>query len=411
MSIGNIFVGRGYSMMKNFLSKHFRLVVILSFALIGVFLFGLLYTFVLQKSPSGTKPASTAASETPVKVVLEGITPSQLTTTAGEEVTITVSASGSELLYQYKVYNYMTKDWGTVQDYSTDPTLKWTFKSAGKYQIMCLIKDKSSSNQYDCAAYCETTVNAPAGIFGFYSDENIEISIEKFRKYDTTVYVADIQISDGYSLKTAFANNTFGQNITEKTSDIAKAHNAIFAINGDFYGYIDGDTGSASDGPVLRNGVIYRDTASRSDPEALVIDTDGSLSVVNEKEIDVNVLKRNGAWQIFSMGPTLVKNSEITLDGAEANTVVHPRTALGQVSKLHYIAIVADGRSNENRGVTLSELASEFKERGCKIAYNLDGGGSSTMYFKGEVINSPAEGYVVGERKVSDIVYFEKKAQ
>jgi exopolysaccharide biosynthesis protein len=389
--------------MKNFLSRHFRFAAILSFVLIAVFLFSLLYTFVLHKSFSSTEPVSTAKANT---VTLRGITPSQLTTTVGQQETITVSASGgSELLYQYKIYNYLTKDWCIVQDYSTDPILKWTFKSAGKYQIMCLIKDKASANQYDCAAYCEMTVNPPVDIYGSYENGNIEISIEKFRKYNTTMYVADIQISDGYSLKTAFANNTFGQNITEKTSDIAKAHNSIFAINGDFYGYLDADTGSASDGFVLRNGVVYRDTASRSDPEALVIDSDGSLSVVNEKETDINVLKKNGAWQIFSMGPTLVKNSEIALDGTETDTVANPRTALGQVSKLHYIAIVADGRSSENRGVTLSELAIELKERGCTIAYNLDGGGSSTMYFKGEVINNPAEGYVIGERKVSDIIY------
>ena len=40
------------------------------------------------------------------------------------------------------------------------------------------------------------------------------------------------------------------------------------------------------------------------------------------------------------------------------------------------------------------------------MVYNLDGGGSSTMYFNGEVVNKPvAYGSTVVERNVSDIIY------
>jgi exopolysaccharide biosynthesis protein len=68
--------------------------------------------------------------------------------------------------------------------------------------------------------------------------------------------------------------------------------------------------------------------------------------------------------------------------------------------------IVSDGRTSESQGLSLLQLAQEFKERGCTVAYNLDGGGSSTMYFNGEIINKPTDGRSMGERKVSDIVYF-----
>jgi exopolysaccharide biosynthesis protein len=69
-------------------------------------------------------------------------------------------------------------------------------------------------------------------------------------------------------LKTAFADNTYGRNITQKTSAIAAAQNAILAINGDFYG-------AQTRGYVMRNGTIYRDTASDSSQEDLVIYSDG----------------------------------------------------------------------------------------------------------------------------------------
>ena len=43
---------------------------------------------------------------------------------------------------------------------------------------------------------------------------------------------------------------------------------------------------------------------------------------------------------------------------------------------------------------------------GCREAYNLDGGGSSTMVFMGEVVNNPTtNGKRISERSVSDIVY------
>lgn len=50
------------------------------------------------------------------------------------------------------------------------------------------------------------------------------------------------------------------------------------------------------------------------------------------------------------------------------------------------------------------ELATEFKRLGCQWAYALDGGGSTTLYFNGEVINTPSDW--TGERKISDILYF-----
>ena len=68
--------------------------------------------------------------------------------------------------------------------------------------------------------------------------------------------------------------------------------------------------------------------------------------------------------------------------------------------------MVVDGRTADSRGVTLAQLADLFVKYGCETAYNLDGGGSSTMVFNGQVINQPTDGRKDGEREVSDIVYF-----
>lgn len=234
-----------------------------------------------------------------------------------------------------------------------------------------------------------------------YEDENISINLTQYREYDSEIYVADVQISSPEYLQTAFAENTYGKNITDKTSDIAEKNNAILAINGDYYG-------AQEKGYVVRNGVIYRGTASDAQ-EALVVYSDGSFSVINEDEVSVEALWENGAQQVLSFGPALVMDGSISVTEKEevgkAKTS-NPRTAIGIIDELHYVLVVSDGRTDESEGLSLYELAEFMQKLGVKTAYNLDGGGSSTMYFNGEVINNPTtNGKSIKERGVSDIVY------
>lgn len=256
-----------------------------------------------------------------------------------------------------------------------------------------------ASDSETVAQELSSTSTDPVITENSYSDENIQITIETVQKYDSTIYVADIQVSDPAYLKTAFANSTYGRNIKATTSETTATQNAIFAINGDYYGFRD-------TGYVVRNGVAYRDTAG--DGEALIIDNDGNFSIIEESQVSLASVSSN-AWQILSFGPGLVENGQIAVDSSsevgqakESN----PRTAIGQISELHYVVIVSDGRTTESEGLSLLELAQEFQERGCTTAYNLDGGGSSTMVFNGEVVNNPTDGKSAGEREVSDIVYF-----
>lgn len=233
-----------------------------------------------------------------------------------------------------------------------------------------------------------------------YTDDNIRITIETVTVSDTVVYIADIQVSDSSYLKTAFAQSAYGRNITQATSAIATENDAIFAVNGDFYGF-------RNSGYVIRNGVLYR--SESSDNEDLVIDGDGNFSIVSESDVSAQSLLDAGAWQVFSFGPALVNNGEIAVtQSSEVGkaTSSNPRTAIGQISALHYLFIVSDGRTSQSAGLSLYELAELFQSRGCTVAYNLDGGGSATMWFNGEVVNIPTDGHSFGERSVSDIVYF-----
>ena len=236
-----------------------------------------------------------------------------------------------------------------------------------------------------------------------YKDGNVDITITTVRKNNTTVYVADVKLLDSNYLKTALAYDSFGTNVTETTSSMASNNNAILAVNGDYYG-------ADRSGYVIKNGVIYRNTVrSDSNYPDLAVYKDGSFKIIYETDVTAEQLLADGVVNLFAFGPSLIENGNITVD---QNTEVrqamtkNPRTAIGIVASNHYILVVSDGRTSESEGLSLYELAEVMKEYGATTAYNLDGGGSSTMYFNGNIINNPTtNGHNISEREVSDIVY------
>ncbi len=233
-----------------------------------------------------------------------------------------------------------------------------------------------------------------------YSDGSLSVEISSYRVENTTVYVADIRIEDPETLRTAFSQNSYGRNITAVSSDTAESVGAVLAVNGDNYG-------SRERGYVIRNGVLYRELAA-SDQEDLVIWSDGSFSIIREAEISARELLEQGAWQVFSFGPGLLEEGELLVDArdeVDRAKTSNPRTALGQIGEGHYVLVVSDGRSDESEGLSLYELAQFLQQLGVETAYNLDGGGSSTMVFLGQVVNRPVGGRGSGERAVTDIVY------
>ncbi len=236
-----------------------------------------------------------------------------------------------------------------------------------------------------------------------YKDDNISINLSESTVNSTQVYVADVTVSSSDYLKTAFAQNAFGTNVTAKTSETAKNNNAILAVNGDYYG-------ANSTGYVIRNGVVYRDTVREDSSNGdLAIYKDGSFKIIYEDQISADQLVKDGVVNLLAFGPALVENGEIAVGTNEEvgqAMASNPRTAIGIIDANHYIIVVSDGRTSESKGLSLYQMAEVMKSYGVKTAYNLDGGGSSTLYFNSQVINKPTTGgNKISERAVSDIVY------
>ena len=239
-----------------------------------------------------------------------------------------------------------------------------------------------------------------------YNNGEVSIEIRYMRTLYTDIYIADVVTDDPAYLKTALAEGSFGRNLTDTTSSMAEQNDAILAINGDYYGFRD-------TGYVIRNGYLYRSVPSKNpNQEDLVLYENGAVDIVREADLTAEEIWDSGAEDIFSFGPGLVIDGEISVvEGEEVKRaqVTNPRTAFGVISPLHYLFVVSDGRTDESVGLSLLELAHLMKDLGCVTAYNLDGGGSSTMWFNGKVLNHPTTfGDTIAERGISDIVYISK---
>lgn len=264
-----------------------------------------------------------------------------------------------------------------------------------------------------------------------YSDPDIYIDITTHRDKDdtTTYYVADIRIKNLGYYRTALAQDTFGRNYNERTSDLCNRKKGILAIDGDTYGSQEG-------GYVIRNGVEYRSTkkldkrTNTGKAEDLLIKRDGTFEIIDEHDTSFEEVSAKNPLHVFSFGPALVKGHQVSVvEDEEVGTALggnkNQRCCMGIIAPGHYVFVVSDGRTRESYGLSLLSLAEIMQELHCETAYNLDGGGSATMYLEDGTGNATGLGHLVNyphqntsgslpsnprmqQREVSDIVYIGK---
>ena len=223
-------------------------------------------------------------------------------------------------------------------------------------------------------------------------------------------FVADIEVATGKDLRSAFANDKFARNSRALPTELAAAEKAMVAINGDFAAY-------RKDGIVIRSGEVLRDKGAR---QGLAFHADGTARVYDEQSTTAAELLADGVWHTLSFGPALLDNGAIPAgieeyEIGDFGPVVRggpgsiqgeqPRSGIGFVDQNHYLMIAVSGRgAGGSRGATMTEFAEIFREAGATVAYNLDGGASSTLVFDGKVVNDLA-GDGGKQRASADILY------
>lgn len=115
------------------------------------------------------------------------------------------------------------------------------------------------------------------------------------------------------------------------------------------------------------------------------------------------------AWQTATFRPPLVVDGAVYDAVASGltwnswqNTDLSGRMSLGQKADGTYVLVAVDGAS-ETSGCTVAQLAAKHVALGSVQAFNLDSGGSATLWYNGAVINSPSDS--TGERAVPAVMY------
>lgn len=230
-----------------------------------------------------------------------------------------------------------------------------------------------------------------------YKSAHINVSIQKVQKagasYYTgvTYFVADIYVTDLKYFKSAFTDDKFDSGNRQYVDEMSKNKNAVVAINGDYC--------TVNKGTVVRNGVVYRKKAYK---DTMVMYNDGSMQTILKGHFNFADAQRKGIWQAWTFGPQLLQNGQPMTKFNSSVTTANPRTAIGYYEPGHYCFVTVDGRQpGYSVGYALTQLSQLFYDLGCKVAFNLDGGGSAQMAFMGKRINSPC----INFRRVDDMLY------
>ncbi len=230
--------------------------------------------------------------------------------------------------------------------------------------------------------------------------KDISEYIKGYKSRNAGAWIVDVRIGDASQLRTAAAE-AFDKKTTLPVETIADRLNSVVAFNADYITRQD-------DGYVYRQGVLFKDKL-KGKRDVLLIDEDGDFHPVHlpgRGELSDTVDGKK-VYNSFCFGPILVENGEVC-EKMPNFTYLRPenyyaRLALCQVGPLHYKVILTTMEQDYTLGLQLKSFAQLCKDEGAVVAYNLDGGYSTTLYFHGKRLNSQKN---VNFREVPDIFYF-----
>ena len=278
--------------------------------------------------------------------------------------------------------------------------------SAGPRTDYLLPIDFSPGKEPSAEGYIENT----------YSDSTIQVGVDTGIFENCQYWVADIHIQDPSQLRTMSAaeSGSFEKAAQRRAEALAERSKAVLALNGDYFE----DTPRKGRGYIVRQGILYRNKLDEPGyntarfMDVLLIDSNGDFSVVYQpvKDDVISVTGNETIINSFSFGPALVDNGELIKDYKGADRWVdmaadepRQRICICQAGPLHYKVICCAGPYKGNAGLTIEQFARLVYAQDVKIAYNLDGGDSTLLYFNGTRINEFGS---KSARKLMDIIYF-----
>ena len=234
-----------------------------------------------------------------------------------------------------------------------------------------------------------------------YVSQTAKVVIE--RKYDPTKpltwFEAELwgDVEQGELLRTVWRDPEKKAAERGDAAETATMHQVVFAMNTDYFTYRSVSNGERRMGIVIRDGEIVYDNgftdASQVSKylfpnlDTLAFYPDGSLDVNHSYDMVAQDYIDAGAYAVYSFGPYLIKDGELSEKAYTSSDSNNPRCAIGMIEPGHYVAILCEGRLKRSGGVDIEYLAKMMRNKGCQVAFNLDGGQTAVMCFMGKQIN------------------------
>jgi len=227
--------------------------------------------------------------------------------------------------------------------------------------------------------------------FEIFKSDKMELKIFELQTEEYRGYAAKLKLYDSKSIKVVMAEDTLGAK--ETTSEALKRTGALFGVNGGgFYETVrNGEVMTAPIGNTLIQGVLI-DGFNPTHDDLFFSGWTRQGDLVGGLYDRKDQLLATDAWYGVSFVPILIRNGQPLPIPEKWQREKHPRTVIGQYANGDLIFIVIDGRPGWSKGISLEGMQIKLLELGVVNAYNLDGGGSSTMVFNGEVLNRPSDG-------------------
>lgn len=246
------------------------------------------------------------------------------------------------------------------------------------------------------------------------------ISLKHYRFTDNTLFnsnqnITILEIKQRRKLEFDLAAE---MKLKKTTSEFGVENKALAAINGTFFDVANGgsvDYIRLNDRVINENRILAANTRAIHQKAAIVID-DGELSISQWDGL--------GDWEkllkgddVMLSGPMLLDDfANVLSDTSAFSRNRHPRSVIAVDGRNRVWFITVDGRHENSAGMSLFELSSVVRWLRCKDAINLDGGGSTTLWVRGQsengVVNYPSDNKKwdhEGQRKVANVVLLKRK--
>ena len=197
-------------------------------------------------------------------------------------------------------------------------------------------------------------------------------------------------------------------------AEFGERSGATAGINGTFFDVKDGGSVDyiRSEGKTItQNRLSATGGRDEKHQKAAVVINKGKISILKWDGSEDWELRLKGE-DIMVTGPLLfLQGKQERLDSTTFVLTRHPRTAIVQARNKRVILITVDGRNENSAGMSLFELSKIMRWLNAQDGINLDGGGSTTFWIKGQsdngVINYPTDNKKWdhnGARKVANVI-------